>query len=212
MPTLGDDERGHLTATRRHVGEAGRAQPRQKAAHAAAEQIRRDVDQHVPHRDVPGRVELRKHLAPDRDPLLHDPGARRDRASAACEHIVPLRRRTSPSRATTPVPPYSSLGLRTRRSRSRRATSSRPIGGRPARSATSATSRVHGTCARIDVELAGREQAGVRRVGQHREECLLVRHLAAERVGDADRAGRVRVDQRRHSSGRPTMSLMRTRR
>ena len=60
-----------------------------------------------------------------------------------------------------------------------------------------ARTRVHGTCARMTARSSVGEQRRVPVVGQHREERLLVRELAAERVGDADGARLVGLDQRR---------------
>ena len=60
----------------------------------------------------------------------------------------------------------------------------------------SATRRVQGTWRSADRLLVGGEQISEALVGQHREERLLVRDLAAERVGDAHGAGRVRLGQR----------------
>ena len=135
--------------------------------------------------DSPFPVELREELAADLNPLLHDPGARvRQRARERRAHSALVSSHPS----ATPLPPYSSFGLITNRSRVRAQVAPRDPRRAVPRDAV-ATRRSRARAAN-DRALVGGEKVSVALVGQHREERLLVRNLAAERVGDADGAGR----------------------
>src|SRR5882724_13189867 len=71
----GDAERGHLTAATGHIGEAGGAKAREKAAKFSAEQVRREIHQHVAVIDFADIGDVRENLSADRDPFLDDPHA-----------------------------------------------------------------------------------------------------------------------------------------
>ena len=104
----------HLPAAGRHVGEPGRTEPRQVASHAAAEQVRREVDEHVAHRDRarPRRTSGRPRGGPGSAPgsPMCPGGSFSASSSAACH----ARCASSPIRA-------SHRRRRTRRSASARA-------------------------------------------------------------------------------------------
>src|SRR6266849_2064430 len=82
-----NDEGGHLAAAGGHVRQARRAEAREEAADAPAEEIRREVDEHVA-LDDPVGLAHRIGLAADRDPFLGNPSARRF-AERARDHLVP---------------------------------------------------------------------------------------------------------------------------
>src|SRR6266849_5858704 len=114
----GNSKRGHLAAAAGDIREAGGAEARQKAAQFSAEQVRREVHQHVPvvHlADVRGE---RKNLAADRNAFLRDPHAIFGR-QRALDGVVPRAFAGLPAKRHA-EPPYSSLGFSTRFSRSLR--------------------------------------------------------------------------------------------
>ena len=141
--------------------------------------------------------------------VRHDPVARRTAETTSrrtgirsCTTHVPGRVARARARAHRPSSPSSALPserdagaavlvvrLQHELSRSRADELERAVAVAPSFSvATSATRRVHGTCARSTACSSARTVAAYRRIGQHREERLLVGQLAAEGVGDADRA------------------------
>ena len=113
--SAGHHERRNLSAAGRDVGEAGRAEACQKPGEPAAEDVRRKVDEHVAHarrrrsrRSETPRAGRRSSPAPpsrDRVPPARSTARRPIRASVVSQPSV------------TPVPPYSSFGLMTKRSR-----------------------------------------------------------------------------------------------
>src|SRR6185503_20799178 len=79
----------NLSSTGCDVGKAGRTQTRQKPGEAAAENIRGELDQHVPHHGAAALAD-RKQLAPDRDAPLRHPAAIALLQSAR-QRVVPRR-------------------------------------------------------------------------------------------------------------------------
>src|SRR5437879_12005567 len=71
----GNSKRGHLAAAAGDIREAGGAEARQKAAQFSAEQVRREVHQHVPVVHLAAVRGERKNLAADRNAFLRDPQA-----------------------------------------------------------------------------------------------------------------------------------------
>src|SRR5262249_11419237 len=71
------DERRNLSTARRHVGEAGRAQTRQKSREASTKDIGCEIDEHVARTRTTRRAAVahRKPLAADRDAFLCHPAA-----------------------------------------------------------------------------------------------------------------------------------------
>src|SRR5271157_1256639 len=70
-------ERWYLPSAARHIRQSCRAQPRQKSRQLSAEQIRREIHEHVPECHLAARTDVRKHVPADRDALLHDPASMR---------------------------------------------------------------------------------------------------------------------------------------
>src|SRR3954451_6463427 len=66
------DEGRHLAASRRDVGEPGRAEPGQETGDVSAEDVRREIDQHGALDDALVFADG-KRFAPHVDALLHDP-------------------------------------------------------------------------------------------------------------------------------------------
>src|SRR3989475_11283937 len=75
-------KRRHLAASAGYIGEAGGAKSGEKATQLSAEQIRREIHQHVAVIDLADVCDVRKNFAPDGDAFLNDPHAilRRERA------------------------------------------------------------------------------------------------------------------------------------
>ena len=141
------DERRHLPAARGDVGQPGRAQPRQEPGDAAAEQVRREVDQHVALDDAAGLADRERSRGGSAIRSCTTQPRLPDSAQRARRSPRPTPRSSVSQPSVTPVPPYSSFGFSTKRSRCARRYSSRSIVCRRASSAV-ATTRVHGTCAR----------------------------------------------------------------
>ena len=187
-----NDEGGHLPAARGDVGQSGRAEARQEAGDAPAEQVRREVDQHVALDDAVGLAD-REGLAADRDPLLGDPAALglaqrpRDRRVPRALVGLPAERHAGAAVLVVRLE-HEALAVRRRYSADR----SSAVAVVP----SSRTTRVHGTCAAIGSQIVGVEQVAVAVVGQHREERLLVRDLAAQLLATQTAPRAVGVDQR----------------
>ena len=158
---VANHEGGHLSAARGDVGEAGRAQARQIAGHPAAEEIRREIDQHVAHRHRSGSSNCgnTSRRTGIRSCSTQRAGPDRERGLQAQR---PSRRGVISQPSVTPVPPYSSFGLSTQRLAmllgERQQIDSAPVLRRRRIDET----RVHGTCAAITRALGVREQRRVR--------------------------------------------------
>src|SRR6185503_15323199 len=162
----------NLSAAGRDVGEAGRAQARQEPGEAAPENVRGEIDQHVPHRDAAALAD-RKHLAPDRDALLRHPAAIA-LFDGARQRVVPRRLAGLPAERDAGaavlvvrlddvlVAVLAQVGEEI----------DLPAG---AHDRSVLDDRGPRDVLADDLALLGREQALVPLVGQHREERLLVR-------------------------------------
>ena len=166
-----------------------------KPATRPAEDVRREVHQHVAHLDSVRRsVHHREHFAADGNAALRDP----------CPRRVGQGLRDGPvPRRFVRLPPENHAGpavFVVRLDHVIVASPAQVVEQRPPRAvdigrAVGAMRRVHGTCCPTTARSAAVIRSIVRRVGQQGKERLLVRHFAAEGVGDAHRPGRVRRDE-----------------
>ena len=125
-----------------------------KPASSAAEQIRREVDEHVALDDAAGSSQIGNvsRRTAIRSCTTQPRRARRARARCAASHAASLVSQPS----VTPVPPYSSFGLMTNRSRCARRCGSRSIALAVARTCPFAHHARPGHVRRDDVALVGR--------------------------------------------------------
>ena len=120
-----DTEGGDLAAAAGDVGEAGGAEAGQAAGHFSAENIRREIDQHVSHPDAVRRVCMGKtsrRIVMRSWTIQALVAFAASALSSAASHS--LSEFSQPE--CTPVPPYSSLGLSTKSLRRLRTYSSKP--------------------------------------------------------------------------------------
>src|SRR6266446_120480 len=191
----GNSKRGHLAAAAGDIREAGGAEARQKAAQFSAEQVRREVHQHVPvvHlADVRGE---RKNLAADRNAFLRDPHAifRRQRAlDGAVPRVftgLPAKRHARTAVLIARFQYQFFAVLANKREQLHLLPVMRRLDVRD--------DARPGNVILNEFAFAEREKCAVLFIRQHREKSLYVRNLATEVVRHAHRVRRVRFHQRR---------------